>query len=857
MVKVVKLKSLLKIFVFLSLFVLSLEANLYKKSAIFYYAKSISYSLVGIHDYIVVEPKNVNIYKHGFSVYKKNIYARVLFKNKSDKELDVEINKLLNDGYENLYFEIDEKSQDRSEYIKTFAQNHKNVKILLHADLDTVKNVYAYVEAISVENYNSKSIQDVEKLESYGVDIIDIEFKTYKDIDDTQEEIDEIVKKGMIPYITNHAFNMYGKSSKNAIKREILTLIDESKVDRMLLSAHQHGALVFEYLGYIEKLFDISKGLPKIGSLKQYAGIVVWLPGTYSDSDKLIQWVKDAIKENVKVTFVNNFGTQVDVLLLKQLGIDMFDSNANHENKKKIVQKNKMVGFETEPTLSETDLFFEPANSTPLYTVEDKEHKKSVPAAITPWGGYALQEAFLVEFGDENIWAINPFEFFQKTLRLKPLLVPDTTTENGNRLLFTHLDGDGIMNAVESDPTLYSGDIILKKILKPYKIPHSVSIIGAEVDNNGLYPKIAKRLQSIVKKFYKLDNVEAATHTFTHPFKWGKIDKNGFLPLKYRLKVANYNFSIEREIKQSIEEINNNYEFKEKGKAKTVFWSGDCMPRTNALEYIYKNNILNINGGYTTIRNAAPWLTLVSPLGLERDGYYQIYTGAQNENVYTNDWLGPFWGFKKVVQTFKLTNSPRRLKPIDIYYHLYSGSKTASLNAVKYVLDWSIKQDVMPIFTSAYIPKAMDYFTVSLANEGEKWLINGMDDLKTLRLEKKDAEINLGNSKTALGIKHFENHTYISLDNSTKHIVDLSKEDKSSKKAYLISANAKIVEFQKGISNQKYTFDGEVDLKLNFHLEDGCQVISLPKPFKREKRRDGVMLQYKNQKRATIDIKCS
>ena len=65
--------------VFLLLFVSSiLSASLSDKSAVFYYAKDISYPTVGIHDYIVVEPKNTNIYTHGFSLYNDKIYARVL-----------------------------------------------------------------------------------------------------------------------------------------------------------------------------------------------------------------------------------------------------------------------------------------------------------------------------------------------------------------------------------------------------------------------------------------------------------------------------------------------------------------------------------------------------------------------------------------------------------------------------------------------------------------------------------------------------------------------------------------------------------------------------------------------------------
>ena len=82
------------------------------------------------------------------------------------------------------------------------------------------------------------------------------------------------------------------------------------------------------------------------------------------------------------------------------------------------------------------------------------------------------------------------------------------------------------MNRVEGDYNRFSGDVIYEEILKPYKIPHSVSVIGAEIDDNGLYPKIAPQLQQIAKKMYALPNVEPATHTFTHALYWKMIYNN-------------------------------------------------------------------------------------------------------------------------------------------------------------------------------------------------------------------------------------------------------------------------------------------------------------------------------------------
>ena len=841
------MKYLWRLFLFLFLFSSILEANLHHKSAIFYYGKAISYPMVGIHDYIFVEPKNTNTYTHGFSVYKNKIYAHI--KLDANGNILEKVNSLVRLGYKNIYFEDTEFNKENIENIlNKIVYKYPKIKLVLKSTKQVVSRVQQHLEAVVVESYQDKNI---ENLLSYGIDIIDIELKELEK-EEYKELVKKIMKKGMIPYITSD-FSQYGFSSKIAIKREILTLIDESNgEDRMTIGAHQYGALSIEYLGYIQKLYDVSKGLPNVDGLTQYAGVVVWLNQDYKNPLEIIEFFEALKKRNIKVVFVNNFGTDLNGYLLNTLDIESDESSGGS---KRIVYRDKMIGYEIEPSLSnEYNTFLTSDSAEPLLVLEDSDGMKSIPIAVMPWGGYAMRESCITILNEENLWVPDPFAFFQKVLRLKPLLVPDPSTENGNRLFFTHVDGDGIMNKVESNPDLFSGDILYKEVLKKFKIPHSISVIGAEIDPDGLYPKLSKRLSKLTKDMYALSNVEAATHTFTHPYYWGKI-KNGFLPKKYRLKVKNYTFNYDRELKQCLNDINTKHLPKGKRKADTVYWTGDCSPRLATLDYIYKNKIFNINGGDTTINNLNPWLARIAPLGLERGEYYQIFTGAQNENVYTNDWLGPFWGFKKVVQTFKLTNSPRRLKPIDIYYHIYSGSKTASLNALRYVFKWSMKQDVMPIYTSTYIPKAMDYFIVSIANEGSEWLVDGMKNLKTLRIEKKDAFINLKKSKTTVGIKHFENHTYISLNEKQQHFIKDSKKH-STKESYLISANAKIVEFHKGKRNQKIHFKGEVDLKLHFNVQKGCKVLSLPKATQTKKINKDVILNYKNHKEATLTIEC-
>ncbi|MBD3838981.1 MAG: endo alpha-1,4 polygalactosaminidase [Epsilonproteobacteria bacterium] len=906
-----------KIFLFLFILMGSLFASVKDKSAIVYYGDDLSYPLVGIHDYIIVEPQHTNTATHGFSLYKKNIYAYVsigevktgssifneinqswiVAQNKAWKSdvLDInnkeyqefifqrQIEPLIKKGFENFFFdtldscysyseseqEIKRSKQSLISFINEFHRRYPDAKLVVNRGFEIIDDIYQSIDGVLFESYykglggKNLGYKDVSendrkwlnhylaKVKSYNLDIIAVDY--LPSMEKTDPLINKLKAKGFIPYVSNKELDIYGKSSKNAVKREILTLIDETKLDKTLQSAHRNGALIFEYLGYIQKLHNIKKGLPEPKYLDRYAGVVIWVEDYIKEPVKFLQWLQKVKQHHIKLVFVGNFGIDIQGRELDSFGIS---AESNSAQKSSILVQDKMFGYEVEPAMSFDSLLIHVKNAKKLLTYKYQNNKTSTPAAITSWGGYLINEACLPNFDKEEIWSADPFSFFQQALGLKKLPIPDPTTENGKRLLFTHIDGDGIMDRVEGDFGEFSGDVILNEILKKYKIPHSVSVIGAEIDPHGLYPKLSPKLIEITKQIFALDNVEPASHTFSHPFFWGKII-NGFLAPEYRLKVPDYQFSLERELNTTLGNINTKYSPKNKLlKAKTIFWSGDCAPREDSLEYIYKHNILAINGGDTTITKTHPWLTRIAPFGIERGDYYQVYAGAQNENVFTNNWLGPFWGFKRVTQTFELTNSPKRFKPIDIYYHLYSGSKRASLEALKYVFNWALKQDVMPIFTSEYIPKVMDMYAVSIANDGDTWLFNGMRDLKTIRLEDFTGSVDLKNSTGVVGITQFENHTYLSLNNTQKHIIRLASDDQNNNKIYMVGSNGKLTDYEESNTTKGYTFSSYVPLNISMYVGKECTLRSTPKAMKIERSENIITLSYRYAKKAKITLEC-
>ena len=256
-----------------------------------------------------------------------------------------------------------------------------------------------------------------------------------------------------------------------------------------------------------------------------------------------------------------------------------------------------------------------------------------------------------------------------------------------------------------------------------------------------------------------------------------------------------------------------------------------------------------INGGDTTIAKENPWLGRIAPFGLQRGPFWQIYVGMQNENIYTNDWTGPFWGYRRVLETFELTEHPRRLKPINIYYHFYSASKTASLNALKRVYDYVMERKTIPLYTSEYIAVAQDFYATAIEKTANGYRIRNSGNLRTLRLPKVLGCPDIAASKSIVGFKEEKGYRYLHLDGSGDYKLVLQENNPSV--PYLIEANARVKSYEKSAERITIKLQGHVGIEADFNLPAGWKAIDT-KPQRGWKKRKNTYLLKTAQKQAEV-----
>ena len=684
------------------------------------------------------------------------------------------------------------------EFIKRVKKEFPDKKIILNRGfeiIDLVKNdIFAVVAEGMFSGFNGKKITSttltdrkwlinkLNHIKSLGIKAVVIDYFNGKNFKKANKLVKKIDSAGFIPYITTPKLNILGVSNLNIIKRKIL-VINTSKYVLMDSDAHRLVQMPLEYMGYVADIKTPAQAV-KIKYVKDlYSGIIV--VATRSIKVKNFKnWLKDKIKRN-KILFLENFG--IDDLSF--LNIQTYNNKASIFDNFKIIKKDKIVGFESPiPPKIPRNLIYSKGG---LLVIKNSKDQLFTPIAITKWGGYAISPFIFNDFTEDVKWIVNPFKLLKRALRLKNFPKPDYTTENGERIFFSHLDGDGSVSLAEFDPSKIACEVIKNQILKKYKLPFGISFIEGEIEPYGVYPKFSKRAMKCAREIYALKNVEPASHTFSHPFFWQKDAKleGKILPKNYNLPIPNYKFSLYREIVGSCKNLS---KLAPKNKpVKLLFWSGDCDPPAKAVKIAYENGILNMNGGDTTIRKNHKFLSDIAPAGVKKGNYYQIYDGEQDEFIYTDGFTKNFWGYKNVIQTFKLTDKPKRFKPIDVYFHFYIGTKLASLDSLRYVLNWCLKQDIIPFKVSDYIKKVLDFYNTTIAKEGKYWLIRTNKNLRTLRISQKFGYPDLKSSKGVVGWYDYNKDRYLNLDGSGYYKIAFIKNP--SENCRLIQSNARIV----------------------------------------------------------------
>lgn len=179
------------------------------------------------------------------------------------------------------------------------------------------------------------------------------------------------------------------------------------------------------------------------------------------------------------------------------------------------------------------------------------------------------------------------------------------------------------------------------------------------------------------------------------------------------LDIFNYKFNLQCEIKGLMDYINKILLLFGK-KVEVFFWIGNCVLLFEVIVQIYLDGFFNMNGGdIMIIRSCNIWIDIVVQ-GVCKQGWYQVFVFNQDENVYIGNWIGFFYGFECVIESYELIGELVCFKVVDIYYYFYVGIKFVLVVVLYKIYCWVEVQLFMWLYVLQYICKVIDFENISI-----------------------------------------------------------------------------------------------------------------------------------------------
>lgn len=458
---------------------------------------------------------------------------------------------------------------------------------------------------------------------------------------------------------------------------------------------------------------------------------------------------------------------------------------------------------------------------------------------------------------DKLQWYVNPFEFLRLAFAADELPKPDTTTLSGRRIYYSQIDGDGWRNLTEVTKyrreKLSSAEVILREAILPFPdLPVTAGPIAGDLDEQwfGTRESVA-----VARRMLSLPWVEAGSHTYSHPLDWETLFQQTANPapshrdaaigtVSFWLDPSNWtaiNRALERyshpeanEGKASLKrghaalrsyslypfdpelEINGSIRFLNSllpaGKRVAILqWSGTTLVPESILKATTRAGVRNINGGDTRFDREFNSYAWVSPLTRQVGALRQVYSSNSNENIYTNSWNERYFGFRYLHETLERTESPMRVKPVNVYYHMYSGEKQPGIDAVVENLQWARTRELAPVTASQYAAIVDGFHSAKFFEVGRRaWRIEHRDGLDTIRFDHADRDsVDWTASKGVIGQRHFQGSLYVALDAAERSpIVAIVSSPAMETRPWLIQSRWKISQLTTGGREFRFAAQG-------------------------------------------------
>ena len=610
--------------------------------------------------------------------------------------------------------------------------------VLVESVIRTFNAAQAYVP---VEPAVTRILTEkIKALRSTGMPVYVLDYLEPGDVKTADDTVAGIEALGASAFLSTRALQGVTAGPVRPVARRILVIFGGVKSESETANEFEDDTFAgsrlqmpLEWMGYELDYLNIGKVSPPADLDSRYCGVIfdenLSLP--HAGEEWYVNWILRQAARGQKVLFCGQYPLQQDLQrgrLLKGLGLGgSFTQVTKPQEVKLRVLDAKMMNFEapTRAHLAEIEDSRAPGGAKVYLSVSSRDDTANAmqfdALYSASWGGALLDPYHTFQVSTEDQASLfDPFAFLNTIWPTGNFPAPDATTRDGRRIFFSQIDGDGFNGVTSFAGSRNCAELVRDHILTKYELPITASLIESsmralEVGQKG---DERPRLEEIAKSIFALPNVQAASHSYSHPYVWIDHDDEYIPMYENRALVLKAEAGLkgvdpEREVAGSIAYVQS---LLPPGKhCDLMLWSGNCRPGAAAIKVCRRIGVENLNGGNTTISKRHPYLSNISPRVMTWEGEPQVFAAVQNEFVYTRSWKGPFYGgFRQVTETFVLSETPRRLKPVNLYYHFYSAATPGALKALTEAHDWVISQPLHSMTAVSFARTARDAWATKI-----------------------------------------------------------------------------------------------------------------------------------------------
>jgi hypothetical protein len=380
------------------------------------------------------------------------------------------------------------------QFLQAMKARHAQVQILVNRGFELLPEIASLVKGVVAESlfdrwdagakqYVRVPAEDREWLlarlreahDKFGLPVIVIDYRPPTERDAARETAKKILQLGFEPWVGNGDLSNIGVGRYEVLPRRVLLLTDTP------IKTAANGPLsllapVLEYLGYVPELRSVNAGLSRDVSDGRYAGVITWFEGS-SVPAGYAAWMLEQVRAGTRFAVFGALGFDPTSPEARELGFALAHDRAAVQAGS-IVSRDALIGFETEPPLhpvSGSGLVLEGDSVARHLRALDQAGHACDAIATAAWGGVATSHVFGMRgLHGERAWALDPFAFLTKALRLPVMPVPDVTTENGRRLALFVIEtqGAGDRARLRGRPAIWT--VLRDEVLAPYGWPHAL-----------------------------------------------------------------------------------------------------------------------------------------------------------------------------------------------------------------------------------------------------------------------------------------------------------------------------------------------------------------------------------------------